>query len=201
MNVKDLILYQVATDRHYKVGDKLFFGKDKMNGQGERVLNTQFYNNEKSLAQVGFDYADSKRIFKDKNIVIKLSKGLAESDFVIRELAMEKVRQEIAPNEPSRLHCMFLTANKDNVVRGVKEFYKKGFGSNFQAIAVKLNGKIFIATSGIGRQGKSYAEYMSLAEDYWRQKETNINQAVEILFEGSAEVMEIIDEVNIKRKN
>lgn len=25
--VKDLILYQVATDRNYKVGDKIYFGK------------------------------------------------------------------------------------------------------------------------------------------------------------------------------
>ena len=30
--VKDLILYQVATDRNYKVGDKIYFG-EKPNGQ------------------------------------------------------------------------------------------------------------------------------------------------------------------------
>ena len=113
---------------------------------------------------------------------------------------MESVRQQVAPNEPSRFHCMFLTANKDDVVKGVNEFYKKGFGSNFQAIAVKLNGKVFVATFGVGRQGKSYAEYMSLAKNYWTQKETNIQKAVEILFEGEAEVVEIINEVNIKRK-
>ena len=36
MKVKDLILYQISTDRHYKVGDKLEFGKE-YNYQGQRV--------------------------------------------------------------------------------------------------------------------------------------------------------------------
>lgn len=200
-NVKDMILYQVATDRHYKAGDKLYFGEENLNGQGNRVFNTKFYNSEKPIAKIGFEYADSKKFLKDKNIIIKLSKGLAESDFVIRELAIESVRQIVAPNAPSRFHCMFLTANRDEVVKGVKEFYKKGFGSNFQAVAVKLNGKIFISDFSVGRQGKSYDEYMSLAKNYWEQDETDIYKAVEILFEGEAEIVEIIDEVNIKRKD
>ena len=42
MKVKDLILYQISTDRHYKVGDKLEFGKlfqgGKLHGFRETVL-------------------------------------------------------------------------------------------------------------------------------------------------------------------
>lgn len=37
MQVKDLILYQVATDRNYKVGDKYTFGENP-NGQWQRVF-------------------------------------------------------------------------------------------------------------------------------------------------------------------
>ena len=40
--VKDLILYQVATDRNYKVGDKLVFDKFTPNGQFSRVFKTSF---------------------------------------------------------------------------------------------------------------------------------------------------------------
>ncbi len=200
MEVKNLILYQVATNRNYKVGDKLIFG-ESLNGQGNRVLNTKFYENDTPIAQLGFEYAESKKIFKNSNIVIKLSKNLAESDFVIRELAMEKVRLELAPNEPSRFKCMFLTANKDEVKKGIKIFYKKGFGEFFQAVAVKCNGKIFAAKDCVGRWGKSYKEYIQQAQKYWTQKVENINDAREILFEGEAEIVEILDELRISRQN
>ena len=131
MEVKDMILYQVSTDRDYKVGDKLLFNKNKLNNQGERVLNTKFYEDDNPIYKYGFDYAESKKFLKDKNIIIKLSKNLAESDFVLRELAMENVRVIVAPDAPSRLHCMFLTSKKEDVIKGVSEFYKKGFGTTF----------------------------------------------------------------------
>ena len=100
--VKDLILYQVATDRNYKVGDKFIFGK-ALNGQGNRVFNSKFYQNDKPIHQLGFDYVNSKKIFKDKSLIIKVCKALAESDFVIRELALEEVRKQKFPNLPSRM--------------------------------------------------------------------------------------------------
>ena len=36
--VKDLILYQVATNRNYKVGETFVFDKNTKNGQYEKVL-------------------------------------------------------------------------------------------------------------------------------------------------------------------
>ena len=201
MEVKDLVLYQVSTDRNYKIGEKLFFNKEKFNNQGKRVFNTKFYKDEKPIYKYGFDYAESRRIIKDKNIIINLCKNLAESDFVLRELAMESVRNIFAPDAPSRLHCMFLTSRKEDVIKGVNEFHKKGFGTNFQAIAVKLNGNIFISNHGIGRQGKSFYEYINLSKSYWEQRYTDLSNADEILFEGEAEVVEIFKEVNVKRKD
>lgn len=192
--VKDLILYQVATDRHYAKGDILTFGK-QMNVQGERTFNTSFTQDNIAWHEKGFEYANSKKILKDKNLVIALSKNLAEADFVIRELAMENARKEIAPNAPSRLFAMFLTAEKENVIKGVENFYKKGFGTFFQAVAVKLNGVIHIGYKGIGRFGKSYQEYYDLAKQYWTQPQDKMDGADEILFEGEAEIVEILKEV------
>lgn len=41
--VKDLMLYQVATDRNYKVGDKIYFGEDP-NGQ-KKIFDFAFNQN------------------------------------------------------------------------------------------------------------------------------------------------------------
>ena len=53
MKVKDLILYQIATDRHYKVGDELEFGKI-YNFQGQRVfdVNYKMPNAENEMAEI-----------------------------------------------------------------------------------------------------------------------------------------------------
>ena len=97
--VKDLILYQIATDRHFKVGDKIHFGQTN-NRLAERVYNSKEGLN-KSLARLGFDYVDGKFKTDDKRMVELLSKALAERDLSIRELAMEEVRKQIAPELPS----------------------------------------------------------------------------------------------------
>lgn len=196
--VKNLILYQVATDRNYKVGDKFVFGED-LNGQGHRVYCSEFLTDGKALHISGFEYAESKKIFKNKNLVVNMSKALAESDFVIRELAVEEVRKQKFSRLPSRLRCMFLTDKKENVLKGVKSFYKKGFGTQFQAVAVKLNGNIFYAKSVfMPRAGKSYGEYLEMAEKYWDQDQNSTEPIKEILFEGEAEIVEILDEVKLK---
>ena len=45
----------------------------------------------------------SKKIFKNKSLVIDMAKSLSESDFVLRELAAEEVRKEKYSDYPSRL--------------------------------------------------------------------------------------------------
>ena len=121
--VKDVILYQVATDRHYKVGDVLEFGKE-YNGQGNRIYNSKFNNGEEAYHKKGFRYADSKNIFKNKSLVIEMSKSLSESDFVLRELAAEEVRKEKYSDFPSRLKCMFLSEKREVAVNNLKTFYQ-----------------------------------------------------------------------------
>lgn len=197
--VKDLILYQVATDRNYKVGDKFVFGNES-NVQRQRVYDTKFFIDGKSYHQIGFEFAESRKLLKNKKLIINLSKALAESDFVIRELAIEEVRKEKFPQCPSRLKCMFLTDKKENVMSGVKEFYKKGFGTQFQAVTVKVTGNIFYAKSVVmPRIGLSYGGYKELAEKYWSQDQKVDDEVQEILFEGEAEIVEILDEVILKK--
>lgn len=194
MKVKDLVLYQVATDRNYKVGDKLIFGKE-YNGQGNRILSTKFNDGKDAKYKLGFKYADSKNIFKKKDLVIDLCKTMSENDFVLRELAVEEVRKTKYPNLPSRLKCMFLSDTKQVVLENLKTFHLKGVGKLFQAVAVKLTGELFYAKSvALPRNGLSYGEYMEIADKYWSQDQNSTEEIKEILFEGKAEIVEILDE-------
>ena len=194
MRVKNLILYQISTDRNYKVGDKLTFG-EAYNGLADRIFNTKFGDGKNAFYKLGFEYADSKNIFKKKDLVIDLCKTMQESDFVLRELAVEEVRKTKYPNLPSRLRCMFLSDTKQVVLDNLKTFHLKGVGKHFQAVAVKLTGELFYAKSiALPRNGLSYGEYIEIADKYWSQDQNSTESIKEILFEGKAEIIDILDE-------
>ena len=194
MLVKDLILYQVSTDRNYQIGDILNFGSS-LNGLGERVFNSKFNNGQISYHKLGFDYANSKKLLKKKKFLIELCNSFSEMDFVLRELATEAVRKEKFTEKPSRFKCMFLSDSKEDVLKNLKTAHKKGFGNHFQAISVRLNGEIFYAKNvGLQRNGLSYNEYKNIAESYWKQDQDSTEKTKEILFVGKAEVIEIFGE-------
>ena len=196
--VNDIIYYQIATDRYYKVGDKLEFGKE-YNFQGQRVYNGAKLNKRRTYDD-GYAFVDSKKIFANKKLVLDMSKQLEEYDFIMRELAFEEIRAKEFKEYPSRMKCMFLIDNKEACLKNLKNFHHKGHGEYFQVIAVKLNGKIFCATSKNAiRAGLSYYDYCEMAREYWSQPQETKLPINEILFEGKAEVVEIIEEYQINR--
>ena len=200
MKVKNLVFYQIATDRNYKVGDKLHFGTED-NFQAYRVYNAKLSDENGTFGRQGNKFVSSKKIFANKKLVSKLSRAADESDFVIRELAVEYVRKNKYPDKPSRLKCMFLTDDKELCLSGLKTFYKKGHGTLFQAVAVKLNGNIFFAKDLVmPRSGLSYSEYLDIADKYWSQNQKSKAKTQEILFEGDAEIVEILGEYHHDKK-
>lgn len=199
MKVKNLIAYQIATDRHYKVGDKLLFGEE-YNFQGQRVLGGARLEKKRTYDE-GYSFVNSKKIFANKNLVLKLSKQLEEYDFTLRELAFEEVRKDDFSEYPSRLRGMFLIDNKEECLKNLKSFHHKGYGTFFQAVSVKLNGNVFYASSkNARRSGLSFDEYKKLAKEYWAQDQNSDLPINEILFEGKAEIIEILDEYEHTRK-
>lgn len=198
MIVKDLILYQVSRDRNYKVGDIIEFGIEN-NGVGNRVFNSKFNICNETYYDLGFKYADSKNFFKKKELIVNICKSLSESDYVIRELAVEEIRKNFYPDMPSRLKCMFLSESKDLVLRNLHDFHKENKNKQYQAVAVKVTGNIFYAKEiGLPRKGLSYSEYMDVAHQYWCQNQDSTSEVKEILFEGNAEIVEIIEELECK---
>ena len=79
----------------------------------------------------------------------------------------------------------------------MKEASEKN-GKVFQAVAVKLNGTIFKAGKVyMSREAKSYNYYKEKAYDYWNQKDLKDEEVKEVLFEGTAEIVTILDEVKV----
>ena len=162
--VKDLILYQVATDRNYKVGDKYTFGEAD-NGQAYHIYNTVYQDeNHKPLHVVGLNNL-KKSIFKNKKLLIDLSQAISKYDFALRELALEDVRREQFPQLPSRMKCMFLTDDKKECLDNLSKFAKVGYGSFYQAVADKASGTVLYAKeSVIDREGLSINQEKEMAE-------------------------------------
>ena len=198
MKVKDLILYQVATDRNYKVGDKLVFDKNTPNGQFNRVFSFSFKLDAKRPSDILYDIAAHRFKKLKKNQLYELAHILEYYDVFVKELALEEVRESKFPDLPSRLHCMYLSISKDIALKNIESMSKnkEKNGNQFQAIAVKLNGKIFKAGKFyMTRESESYEYYKEKAYGYWSQKDLKDEEVKEILFEGEAEVVEILKEL------
>ena len=153
MKVKDQIFYQIATNRNFKVGDKLYFGNE-INGQS-RIFNFSFNIDGKPLHELAFKDL-KKRMFRDKNLTFEMAKALANYDLFMREIALEDVRKEKFPDLPSRFFCMYLSEHKEDMMETFDKYKKytlsqsKNFavrnpGDFYQAIAVKVTGEIFFS--------------------------------------------------------
>ncbi len=189
MKVKNKILYQVATNRNFKVGDKIHF-ENELNGQ-VKIFDFKFNINGTPLHELGFKSL-KKGIFKDKKLMLEMSRALQDYDLFMREIALEEVRQEKFPSLPSRFKCMYLSENREDVQKNLEIMKNSKSNNQYQGVVVKLNGEIFcVRDFSIGRPGTSYNEYKKLAEKYWEQDQNSKTPAKEILFVGDAEIIEI----------
>ena len=198
MKVKNLILYQVSTDRNYQVGDVVIFDKDKPNGQYNKVFNTDFRFKEIRPCDKMYSSAKFKK-FKSNEEIYSIARILERYDFSLREIALEEVRSDKFPHLPSRLHCMFLSPNKDIALKNIETMAKNKDkqGKLLQVVAVKLDGYIFKAGKiVVDREAKSYNYYKEQAYAYWGQEVFNDEDIKEILFEGRAEIVDILKVVN-----
>ncbi len=92
---------------------------------------------------------------------------------------------------------MYLSETKEESLDNINKMAKGTHDKNLQVVAVKLNGKIFKAGnsfSKISREGQSYSYYLQRAKEYWTHESKD--NPLEILFEGKAEIIEIIEEIH-----
>ena len=187
--VKDLILYQIVKSRKFSIGDKIIFDKNTITGQYKKVFQTKYQIDNLRLADIFYYFKKNRGIIK--NHAESLAYICDNYDLLVRELALENVRKNFYPDLPSRLHCMYLSLYKQTAV----DNYEKSRENHLQVIAVKLNGKIFKSGNFVlGRDGGSFEDYIAKAHNYWTQTDVTDENVTEILFEGEAEVVEIIKE-------
>ena len=193
--VKDLIMYQ-ATTRDYKVGDVLEFGKER-NYQAKRVLESNY------------KYAGAENNMVELFLEDKLNKGetltlqemrrvldiLWKYGFSMRELGMEICRQLYHKQEPSRFTAMFLCEKAEEAKCYLSTAQQKGKTTDPKVVGVKLNGKLLKTSNSFNmRGGKSIDEFIEQAHDYWNGVGDDFEdkKSIEYLFEGNAEIVEII---------
>ena len=196
--VKDVIMYQ-ATTRDYKVGDVLEFGKER-NFQAQRVFNTNYRMDgaENGMAEM---FLDAK--LKKKKKTLKLKREGAKSicnilfsyGFSMRELGYEICRQLYYKDEPSRLTCMFLCEKAEEAKCYLTTAKSKGGSEKPKVVGVKLNGKLLKTSNSFNqRGGKSIDEFIEQAHNYWKGVGDDFTdiKSIEYLFEGTAEIVELI---------
>lgn len=191
--VKDLVMYQ-ATTRDYKIGDILEFGKNR-NFQAERVLRTNYRMTDGMMPEMFLE----EKLKKKKKLKCDEMRAICDIlwsyGFSMRELGYEICRQLHYKNEPSRLHCMFLCEKAEEAKCYLTTAKQKGNETSPKVVGVKLNGKLLKTSNSFNRRdGKSIDEFITQAHDYWKGVDEDFadTKSVEYLFEGTAEVVEIL---------
>lgn len=195
MKVENLIMYQ-ATTRDYKVGDIIEFGKER-NYQAERVFKTNYRMD-------GAEYGMSEMLLKER---LKKKKRLKRDEmqeicnilcnygFSMRELGYEICRQLYYKDKPSRLTAMFLCEKAEEAKCYLTTAKQKGSDTAPKVVGVKLNGNLLKTSNSFNmRGGKSIDEFIEQAHQYWQGVGDDFtdNKSIEYLFEGTAEIVEII---------
>lgn len=104
-----------------------------------------------------------------------------------KEYVIEQKRIEINENLPSRWRCIWL-CDEEHLPYWKKEVHN----GNFQVVKMKLNGKLFFGDAHWIEGGpKPFGQIRRVADYYWN-KHVFRQGKLEYLFEGMAEVMEIL---------
>lgn len=194
--VENIIMYQ-ATTRDYKVGDRLEFGKTR-NYQAERVFATNYKMEgaENNMAELFLDQKIKKKKKLKREEMKSVCNILFDYGFAMRELGYEICRQKYHSEEPSRLSSMFLCENEEQAKCYLTTAKSKGAHGKPKVVGVKLNGKLLKTSNSFNmRGGKSLDEFIQQAHDYWNGVGDDFEdtKSVEYLFEGIAEIVEVIE--------
>ena len=102
-----------------------------------------------------------------------------------RELIMEEVRLQIAPNAPSRKTCLWVVNEL-----GLAAYWAKKIGGKSRLLKLSLTGKIHHGDAKyLMNESEPLAETYAKATSYWQSEQTG-DPLPEILFSGTATVVE-----------
>ena len=113
---------------------------------------------------------------------------------ITREYVLEQVRKEKYSDYPSRMFCLYCVRTLEDT-KGWVEVFRLMKRPVLQIVKMKATGKIFDGDARhVLRDALSLNHKIELAENYWKaQGEKKIKES---LFEGTVEVVEIIEDMN-----
>ena len=183
--------YHVNSGEKRNIGDILIFNEKVNNGMYKSL-----YNNEYKIDNIDANELVINMKRNNKNTLTNeelnlILNTLNNDAFVLREIALEKYRCENHPNYPSRLHCLYVTPDKENSKKWVKILKRNNKICN-QILTLELVGDLYVFDGGLMyRLNQSFDNYLKNAKEYWET--TNNFKEPEYLFYGKAKVIDVED--------
>jgi len=177
-----MFVYHVVTERPMFVGQQIIFDETHHSGVRRRV-----YEKYDLVSNI---YAHPEKYDDD---TLEHHTAVA-----LRELAMEQVRAERYPQYPSRLSCLYVSAELEEAENWAKYFAELG-RPTYHIVKLKAEGRFFVGDAAKCFRGcKDKNENLRLAEEYWSRPPGEGEQNVirELLVDGKLTVTEIVKEIN-----
>ena len=186
MKVDKEIFYHANSSIKYNVGDTIIFDENTTNKMYDLVYNTSFMLNNTDANELLIN----KKRNKDMTFTVDELKLIANtvnaSAKILRELALEEIRQQYYPTYPSRLRCMYVCENENDAINWVEVLKRNGKQAK-QILTLELTGTIFKGDGlSLFTINKSYNDHLKDAKEYWNNSSNKQN---EILFMGTAKVV------------
>lgn len=162
-----------------KFYDEIYDSEYLLDGMDANML---LVNKRRNKEYANFDMDEFRLVFET----------VSNSAMVTRELIFEDVRKEINEGLPSRMKCLYVCENMEEINRWL-EIFKRTNKKNkdYQIVKLELTGKcVTCDASYVLRQNISLNKKREQAKSYW-SGEVKDNEK-EVLFEGIAVVKEII---------
>ena len=181
------VFYHVVTERPMELGQEIIFDDNHHSGVYERVYALkdkveEIYNNPNVYENVELDHH------------LKVA---------LRELAMEKIREEKYSEYPSRLSSLYVSNSLEEAEKWYNMFIEWG-RPTFSIVKVETDGNVYIGDSWNCFEGTiDKNKNLELAEQYWKYEKNNIGKEpiVEVLVNGHIKVIEIVKENKMQLNN
>lgn len=178
--MEPITAYHVVTDRPMTVGQHIIFDEEHHSGVYSRVMAL-------------IDTVDDVYSHPEK-YELPLEHHL---DVALRELAMEKIRNERYPQYPSRMACLYVSRELEESRRWA-EFFAQIGRPTYAIVALKITGRVFVGNACNCFDGTpDKAANLAKADRYWRNLPNEDDEYIwEMLADGDIEVVRIVEEIN-----
>lgn len=184
--------YHICTNNNLKVGDTLIVGN----------AYNPFYNNMYNVEYLKEDGTDANMIlldmFKNKELSFNsledfnvVRKTVNDTAMITRELMFEEERIKVNDKLPSRLKCLFII-KEDNELNTWLDIFNRAINKEYRILKLELTGNIFCGDASLVlRQNISLNKKKQQANKYWNSHKSD-SPILEYLFDGTVKVIEEI---------